>query len=366
MEKVTLGDVATYINGYAFKPTDWKKEGIRIVRIQDLTGSINNPNFFQGIIDDKYLIKNGDILVAWSGSLGVYQWNGGRAYLNQHIFKVEFNKMDIDKRYFMYLMKSKIDTMYKNTHGSTMKHITKSNFYKIKISLHSKKEQLIIATRLDKMKKIIEFRKEQLNKLDELIKSQFVEMFGEPLISNNYGRVTLDKLTKVNQGLQIPISKRFVDSGENRYKYITIQYLNGGKQTEYIENPSARVICKKDDILMTRTGNTGQVITNVEGVFHNNFFKVDYDREKLNKEFLICFFEDEGVYRDMIRRATAATIPDLSHSEFYKMSIDLPPLALQNQFADFVQQVNKLKFEIEKSLEEMEELYESLMDKYFG
>ena len=216
------------------------------------------------------------------------------------------------------------------------------------------------------VKRIINMKKEEVKKLDEIIKSQFVEMFGDPLTSNNYERVTLDKLTKVNQGLQIPISKRYNEGGKNRYKYITIQFLNGGKEAEYIENPNPRVVCTKDDILMTRTGNTGQVITNVEGVFHNNFFKVDYDKNKLNKEFLIKYFEDDGIYSDMIRRATTSTIPDLSHSEFYKMSIDLPPIELQNKFADFVKQVDKQKFEIQKSLDEMQNLYESLMDKYFG
>ena len=191
-------------------------------------------------------------------------------------------------------------------------------------------------------------------------------MFGEPLISNNYGRITLDKLIRVSQGLQIPIEKRKNEKGNNSYKYITIQYLNGSKKEEYIENPNERVICSKDDVLMTRTGNTGQVITNVEGVFHNNFFKMDYDRKRINKEFLIKYFENESVYKDIIRRATTSTIPDLSHSQFYKMSIDLPPINLQNQFSEIVKQIDKQKFEIEKSLKETQELYESLMEKIYN
>ena len=206
-------------------------------------------------------------------------------------------------------------------------------------------------------------------------------MFGEPLISNNYGRITLDKLIRVSQGLQIPIGKRKNDKGRNRYKYITIQYLNGSKKEEYIENPSERVICNKEDILMTRTGNTGQVITNVEGVFHNNFFKMDYDRKIINKEFLIKYFENELIYKDIIRRATTSTIPDLSHSQFYKMSIDLPPLELQNQFSEIVKQIDKQKFEsmiqlekenkdsinniIKGTIEETTILYEVLLKKCF-
>ena len=188
-------------------------------------------------------------------------------------------------------------------------------------------------------------------------------MFGEPLISNNYGRITLDKLIRVSQGLQIPIGKRKNEKGNNRYKYITIQYLNGSKKEEYIENPNDRVICSKDDVLMTRTGNTGQVITNVEGVFHNNFFKMDYDRKRINKEFLIKYFENESIYKDIIRRAKTSTIPDLSHSQFYKMSIDLPPLPIQNQFSEIVKQIDKQKFESMIQLKMMEKIYNIINDR---
>mgnify|MGYP000978539538 CR=1 FL=1 len=141
------------------------------------------------------------------------------------------------------------------------------------------------------------------------------------------------------------------------------QYLNGSKKEEYIENPNERVICSKDDVLMTRTGNTGQVITNVEGVFHNNFFKMDYDRKRINKEFLIKYFENESVYKDIIRRATTSTIPDLSHSQFYKMSIDLPPINLQNQFSEIVKQIDKQKFESMIQLKMMEKIYNIINDR---
>ena len=174
MEKVKLGECATYINGYAFKPSDWKKEGIPIIRIQNLTGTTNNPNYYQGEIDEKYLVQNGDVLISWSGSLGIYQWNRGKAYLNQHIFKVKFDKSKIDKKYFTYLVKSKIADMLKNTHGSTMKHITKANFDKIEINLHDIEEQTKIANNLEKLQEIICARKNQINELDKLIKSQFV------------------------------------------------------------------------------------------------------------------------------------------------------------------------------------------------
>lgn len=348
-----------YVTSKNIKNEKINFENVNYISIED----------YKKISKNRPILKN-DILISMIGTLGetaIVDDSYGEFY-GQNMFLVRLDNSKIDYRYFINFFKSTYvkNHLARKQNKSTQSYLKANHIESLMIPVITIKEQKEIANQLDKVQDLIKLKTQQIEKLDDLIKSQFVEMFGEPLTSNNYGRVTLDKLTKVNQGLQIPISKRFNEDGKDRYKYITIQYLNGGKQTEYIENPNDRVICKKDDILMTRTGNTGQVITNVEGVFHNNFFKVDYDREKLNKEFLIKYFEDDGIYRDMIRRATTSTIPDLSHSEFYKMSIDLPPIELQNEFAELVKQINQQKFEIEKSLKEMQELYESLMDKYFG
>lgn len=85
-----LGDIATYINGYAFKPQDWSDEGIPIIRIQDLTGNSYQANRYNGEYASKYEVNDGDVLISWSASLGVYIWHGEKAVLNQHIFKVVF------------------------------------------------------------------------------------------------------------------------------------------------------------------------------------------------------------------------------------------------------------------------------------
>ena len=312
-----------------------------------------------------YYLYNTEAIILGTGGNPVINYHKGEFSYSTDCLAIQ-SKGEFENKYLYYYLMSKISDISKMFRGAGIKHLNKRELFQMNINLIDKREQIIIVKSLDMINEIIELKKKQLEELNTIIKSQFVEMFGEPLISNNYGRITLDKLIKVSQGLQIPIEKRKNDKGRNRYKYITIQYLNGSKKEEYIENPNERVICNKEDILMTRTGNTGQVITNVEGVFHNNFFKMDYDRKIINKEFLIKYFENELIYKDIIRRATTSTIPDLSHSQFYKMSIDLPPITLQNQFSEIVKQIDKQKFEIEKSLKETQELYESLMEKYFG
>ena len=115
-----------------------------------------------------------------------------------------------------------------------------------------------------------------------------------------------------------------------------------------------------------RTGNTGMVITDVAGVFHNNFFLIDFDRKKYEKIFLVNYLKLDTIQADIIRRAGTSTIPDLNHGEFYKIKVFEPPVALQKAFAVVVSQVDKSKSVIQKSLDETQVLFDSLMQKYFG
>ena len=179
MKKVKLGEVATFINGYAFKPQDWSSEGKEIIRIQNLTKTSKEINYYSGTIDKKYIIEDGDILISWSGTLGVFQWCGKSAVLNQHIFKVVFDKIDIDKSYFKYVVEKGLQDAVKHTHGSTMKHLTKKYFDNIMVSYTNLREQQRIASELDLLSKLILRRQEQLKELNLLVKSRFNEMFGD-------------------------------------------------------------------------------------------------------------------------------------------------------------------------------------------
>ena len=144
----------------------------------------------------------------------------------------------------------------------------------------------------------------------------------------------LGEVCRVNQGLQIPIEKRLTVPIPNSYKYITIQYLNGSKGVEYILNPNDSVICNSEDILMTRTGNTGIVVTGVDGVFHNNFFKINFDRSLFDKNYLVTYLTQPHTQHTILVKAGTSTIPDLNHKDFYSINIPLPPLPEQQRIAE--------------------------------
>ena len=150
MAKTTLGDVADYINGRAFKPTEWESTGKPIIRIQNLTNSSTEVNRTTGTFEDKYLVRSGDLLFAWSASLGAYIWNGENGWLNQHIFKV-IPKKGVSKKYLYYYLLYVVDQLYAKAHGSGMVHITIKPFKATEIPLPSLAKQQRIVDRIESL-----------------------------------------------------------------------------------------------------------------------------------------------------------------------------------------------------------------------
>ncbi|GAA8654489.1 restriction endonuclease subunit S [Helicobacter pylori] len=171
---------------------------------------------------------------------------------------------------------------------------------------------------------------------------------------------TFRDISTINQGLQIPISQRLKAPTKHAKFYITIQALNNRKEFEYIKTYNESVVCHKDDILMTRTGNTGMVITNIEGVFHNNFFKINFDRTLINKDFLVYFLSLEQTQKTILRKAGTSTIPDLNHNDFYSLSIPLPPLNEQIAIANVLSDVDHYLYSLDALILKKESVKKAL------
>ena len=138
-----------YVNGYPFKPDDWGDKGKPIIRIQDLTGSNDSPNYYDGDIDAKYHIKNGDILVSWAATLDAFIWNKGDGLLNQHIFKAIPQEEKITSYFFFWMIKEAMQNMNNdNKHGIFMQHVTLDVFNNFSVPLPPLSEQKQIATYL--------------------------------------------------------------------------------------------------------------------------------------------------------------------------------------------------------------------------
>ncbi|MBE0420990.1 MULTISPECIES: restriction endonuclease subunit S [Pseudoalteromonas] len=153
-------------------------------------------------------------------------------------------------------------------------------------------------------------------------------------IPTDWSRVKFSDVMSVRQGLQISISKRLKVPTKTSKEYITIQSIKKTEQVrEYVEAPTKRVTCSKEDVLMTRTGNTGIVVTDVEGAFHNNFFLMDFDRQQVDRDFLVNYLRSNRVQHLILTKAGASTIPDLNHKDFYSIEFPLASLPEQRKIA---------------------------------
>lgn len=234
------------------------------------------------------------------------------------------------------------------------------------------KEQNKIAEILSSVNEEIKKVDKEIKKTEELKRGLMDKLLTKGIGHKKFKKVKIGNIPEkwsflrmkdvctVRQGLQIAILKRFKDIGENRYKYITLKNIKEGTY-EYIESPKESVICKEDDVLMTRTGNTGVVVTGVEGVFHNNFFLVDYNRNIIDKVFLVYYLRSKKIQDIILDRAGTTTIPDLNHGDFYSIPFIMPPKVEQGNISEILISIDS-KIEINKQIKnKLAELKRGLM-----
>lgn len=371
---VRLGDVATYINGYAFKPEDWSDTGLPIIRIQNLTGNTCQVNRFQGTYLPKYEVNDGDVLISWSASLGIYVWHGEKAVLNQHIFKVIFDKVYLSKHFFIYQVQRILEQAASETHGATMKHLTKPIFNELPFYLPSIQEQNKIAATLDKVSNLISHRKQQLTKLDELVKSRFIELFGTENEFEKWPCCIVGDVADVCVGVVIKPTQYYADNGVPAFRSLNISEMRV-KDTDWVyfteegHRKNQKSVIRKNDVLVVRSGAPGTACVATEEYDGYNAVDIIIARPnctEINSTFLAAFTNMPHGMNQIKERVGGAAQQHFNVGGYKALHLILPPIDIQEQFAAFVEQTDKSKLSIQKSLEELETLKKSLMQQYFG
>ncbi|VNI57195.1 type I RM modification enzyme [Streptococcus pneumoniae] len=273
--------------------------------------------------------------------------------LNQHIFKVVFDKIDIDKSYFKYVVEKGLQDAVKHTHGSTMKHLTKKYFDNIMVPYKNLEEQQRIASELDLLSKLILRRQEQLEELNLLVKSRFNEMFGENKIFES-----IDNLFDIidgDRGKNYPKSDELFSEEyclflntknvtKNGFSFDTKQFITKTKDKLLRKGKLERY-----DIVLTTRGTVGNI------AYYDELIKYKHLRinsgmvilrpkiPNLNQKFIIHVLRNNNYSRVI----SGSAQPQLPITKLKKILLPLPPLALQNEFADFVAQVDKSQFACE-------------------
>ncbi|MDW2998912.1 restriction endonuclease subunit S [Faecalibacterium prausnitzii] len=275
--------------------------------------------------------------------------------------------------YLYFFLKSKTNYLNSLGRGATFKEISKSIVEKIEIPLPNIEKQHQIVKELKATRNLIAHRKQQLTKLDELIKARFVEMFGD----KNYHYESLINLildgTSLSYGIVQPGNDgtgdmgvlRPVDIVDGKLTMSSIKYIDrsigeGFKKTEL----------DGDELLITVRGTTG-ITALTDGRFAGmnvtrGIAVIRYNRKKINPLYLSAYFNTDESQRYIQEHTRGATLQQINLSDLRIQRIMLPPLSLQNQFAAFVAEVDKSKVEVQKALDQTQLLFDSLMQQYFG
>lgn len=178
-----LGELAEYVNGYAFKPEDWGDAGLPIIRIQNINGS-REFNFFEGPVDPSIVIDAGDLLFAWSGtrhtSFGPAIWPGPRAILNQHIFKVRERRMTVERRFLYLLLENSLERIAASAHGfkDSFVHVKREDLTSVLVAVPPLSEQRRIVEAAESGESLIGFFDSKLNCLRQVRTALSDELLG--------------------------------------------------------------------------------------------------------------------------------------------------------------------------------------------
>ncbi|MDC0817976.1 restriction endonuclease subunit S [Lactococcus petauri] len=330
-------------------------------------------------IHKKFSLEKGDVLLTIVGSIGEtaiienpigITFQRSVAYLRpSHTILSQFLFTTINGQKFqMELRKRQV--------VSAQPGIYLGDLSIIPILIPSVAEQEKIGSFFKQLDETIALHQRKLDLLKEQKKGYLQKMFpkaGEKIpelrfagFADDWEDRKFSDFTKLSQGLQIAISDRFTEAGPNKEFYITNEFLNPNNTKKYyIENPSKNVIANTNDILMTRTGNTGKVVTNTKGAFHNNFFKIDYDPKKISKLFLYFLLTSIPIQKEILIRAGTSTIPDLNHKDFYKIKVYLPVFEEQQRIGSFFKQLDDTIALHQRKLDLLKEQKKGFLQKMF-
>lgn len=315
------------------------------------------------------------VLVAGNGDLNVKYYNGKfDAYQRTYIVESLNNKL-LTVPYLYRFMEKYIETLRNISIGGVIKYIKLGNLTEANINLPTVSKQNEIVDVISNVDNLIKEAEQQLADLDILVKSRFIEMFGDPITntkrwpadkveavcSNIYGGGTPSKSKEEYWNGDIPwISSKDMKSDMISDSQIRITNLG-------LDNSSAKLVPINSVIMVIRSGilkHTLPVAINTVPVTVNQDLKVFIPSASIHYRFLAFLFK--MLEKDILARVRAVTADNIEFDTLKNRKIILPPVQLQNQFASFVTQVDKSKLAIQQSLDELEILKKSLMQQYFG
>ena len=320
-------------------------------------------------------LPTGTVILASRAPIGKTAIDGCEMCCNQG-FKNLICSDAIYNEYLYFFLKSKTDYLNSLGRGATFKEISKSIVESIEIPLPEVNQQKEIAEKFKKLEQLISLRKQQLAKLDELVKARFVEMFGDPVTNpKGYEKYKLENLArKISDGVH---SKP--DYTETGRPFLSVVNINKGvinfKNCKYVSEDAYQKMIKsthpeRGDVLYTKVGATygipAYVDTDIAFCLYVSVCLIKPKREVINPRFLSLSMEMPYVKHQADRRIKGIGVPDLHLNQISEFEILCPPLKEQDIFIYFVERLDEEKRVVQQSLDKLELMKKALMQEYFG
>lgn len=376
-----LTDLCDIQYGYAFDSSYFTEDSsyIPIVRIRDVKRGFSKTHY-SSIFPVEYVIHKGDLLVGMDGEFNIAKWQSSDALLNQRVCKLTA-KEGMNKEYLRYAMIKALKDLENKTSFVTVKHLTAKELNRLELNVPSVAIQNQRENTLSALEKIMHFRREQLKSLDELIKARFIEMFGDPSM-NSHGlellpMTSICEIIDGDRGKNYPNVDDFTDDG-------FCLFLNAKNVTAsgFDFRTCTFITKEKDSALRKGKLSRGDVVLTTRGTIGNLAFytgEVPYDNIRINSGMVILRMKqnvmDELFFIEQFKMqlkdikekiASGSAQPQLPISVMNKIQILVPNIKRQKEFTEFIKQVDKSREEVKKSLEKTQQLYDSLMQEYFG
>lgn len=381
-----LGEVCNILNGYAFKSSKYTNSGTRIIRITNVQKGYvidNDPKYYSD--DDiknltQYSLREGDLVMSLTGNVGrvgMLQKSMLPAALNQRVACIRTKSDEISLNYLFHLFNSDVfeRAAIRSARGIAQLNMSTEWLKEHTIPLPPKSTQLAIVSELDKIKELIRLKKEQLKDFDNLAQSIFYEMFGDP-VENEMGW-EVKKLGDVCSQITDGTHNSPINTKDGEFKYITAKNIK--KEGIVLDNITyvdadthhsiySRCNPKYGDILYIKDGVTTGIATinNLDEEFSLlssvALLKLE---DKIINYYLKAVLNTKTLYNCIRTNMGGAAITRLTLVKIKAIKIPLPPLHLQQLFANRIEQIEHQKAEVQKAIADLETLLASRMQYWF-
>jgi type I restriction enzyme, S subunit len=401
-----IGNLCSLENGRAFKPTDWVQSGLPIVRIQNLNNPNASFNYFDKEVDQRYFLRGGELLFAWSGtpgtSFGTHIWYGKEAVLNQHIFRVDFNEDLIDKRFFCFAINQKLTELIGIAHGGVgLRHVTKGKFQGTEILIAPLNEQKRIADKLDRLLAKVDNCRERLDRIPLILK----HFRQSVLMAATSGKLTENGLTTT----QISSTEIDFDSLPSDWNILTLtdiakvidpnpkhrnpKYFQSGfpflstaqfgehdnwdlTQIKYVSEETVleqELRCEfyPGSLVFSRKGTIGkvrQIPTGFRFALLDSVCIINLNNNR-NSDYLKIAIESDFVQKQISELTRGVALKQVSVGDVRSLQIPLPPSEQQQEIVRRVEKLfdfaDRLEARYKKARAKIDKLTPALLDKAF-